>query len=110
MHDTGHILQRLFVTIEGRRGADPEASYVASLFAGGLPRVLGKVEEEAAEVLEAAQENDRRHLIHESADLLFHLMVLWASTGITPQDVLGELQRREGTSGHTEKAGRTTSS
>lgn len=100
------FLNTLFSTISGRKTASPEESYVASLFAAGRQRIVGKVEEEAAEVVEAALENDPRHLTHESADLLFHLMVLWADAGITPEDVIEELHRREGTSGHEEKASR----
>ncbi len=71
---------------------------------------MAKIEEESEEVVEAAFAEDNKHLIYESADLLFHLMVLWADAGITPDDVLEELKRREGISGHEEKAARHTGS
>ena len=100
------MLERLYATIEARRGADPDASYVARLTAKGRAKIAQKVGEEAVETVIAACADDTRALIGESADLLFHLAVLWADAGITPADIAAELQRREGTSGLAEKAAR----
>ena len=104
MSDT---LARLEATITARRGADPASSYVASLFAKGRPRIARKFGEEAIETIVAALAEDRTELVGEAADTLFHLMVLLADAGIPLADVLGELDRREGTSGIAEKASRT---
>ncbi len=100
-------LERLFATIESRRSADPESSYTAQLFAGGVGAIAQKVSEEAVEVAVAAHHTSSRHVTEESADLLYHLLVLWAGVGIAPADVWAELARREGTSGLDEKAART---
>lgn len=104
MSDT---LARLEATIAARRGADPASSYVAGLFAKGRSRIARKFGEEAVETIVAALGQDRSELVGEAADTLFHLMVLLADAGIPLADVLGELDRREGTSGIAEKAGRT---
>ena len=103
---TQSILDRLFTTILDRRGGDPATSYTTSLFAKGPPAIARKVGEEAIETVIAAMQDDRNAVIKESADLLYHLMVLWADGGISPADVLAELERREGKSGLTEKAER----
>ena len=100
------ILQRLADTIEARKGADAGNSYVAGLFAKGHDAVLKKVGEEAAEVLLAAKDGDRLHIVRETADLWFHCLVMLAWHGLRPEDVLAELQRREGISGVDEKASR----
>ena len=100
------ILHRLGKVIAERSRTDPASSYVASLFAKGGDAVMKKVAEEAAETLLAAKEGDKLHLIRETADLWFHSMVLLAWHGLTPDDVLAELQRREGISGVEEKASR----
>ena len=100
------ILSRLAKTIEARKTADAGSSYVATLFAKGHDAVLKKVAEEAAEVLLAAKDSDKIHLVRETADLWFHCLVMLAWHGLTPEDVLAELQRREGTSGIEEKASR----
>lgn len=100
------ILRRLADTIEARKGADREDSYVAGLFAKGHDAVLKKVGEEAAEVLLAAKDGDRLHIVRETADLWFHCLVMLAWHGLRPEDVLAELQRREGISGVDEKASR----
>lgn len=100
------ILQRLADTIEARKGADAGNSYVAGLFAKGHDAVLKKVGEEAAEVLLAAKDGDRLHIVRETADLWFHCLVMLAWHGLRPDDVLAELQRREGISGVDEKASR----
>lgn len=103
------ILTRLFETISARKAADPKSSYVASLFAKGTKKIAQKVGEEATETVLASAGGDKKEIIAESADLLFHLMILWAAHGVTPDDVTAELARREGTSGHDEKAHRAKS-
>lgn len=101
------IINRLTAVLESRRGADPASSYVASLYAGGRDRILRKVGEEAVEVLLAGQPGyDRQALVSEIADLWFHTMVLLLDAGAEPAEVLAELERRFGTSGHAEKAAR----
>lgn len=100
------ILQRLTDTLEARKGADPDSSYVAKLYTKGDDAILKKVIEEAGEVLLAAKDGDQSHLIYEIADLWFHSLVLLAHKGLSAQDVLNELARREGMSGIVEKANR----
>ncbi len=103
---SGNILQTLFETIQSRKGADAESSYTASLFAKGTAKIAQKVGEEAVETCIEALQNNPEKLKEESADLLYHLMVLWADQGLTPDDVLAVLEKRQGTSGHAEKASR----
>ena len=100
------ILQRLGKVIAARKGDDPSASYVASLFAKGQDAILRKVSEEAAETVLASKGGDKLHVVREIADLWFHSLVLLAWHGLTPEDVLAELRRREGISGIDEKASR----
>ena len=100
------ILRRLGETIASRKRADPAGSYVGSLFAKGEDAILKKIAEEAAETVLAAKGGDKLHLVRETADLWFHSMVLLAWHGLTPDDVLAELKRREGVSGIEEKARR----
>jgi phosphoribosyl-ATP pyrophosphohydrolase len=102
------VLARLFAVIESRRGADVKASYTASLLAQGTEEIVRKVGEEAVETMIAALKQRRAEVVKESADLLYHLLVLWADSGISPEDVWAELARREGTSGLEEKKARTT--
>ncbi len=102
-------LERLEATIAARRAADPESSYVAKLFAKGLPKIAQKVGEEATESVIAALSGSNDELVGEAADLLFHLMVLLAVKDISLAQVLAELDRREGTSGIAEKAARVDS-
>lgn len=97
----------LFETIQSRKGADPESSYTASLYAKGTAKIAQKVGEEAVETCIEALQGNKDSLAAESADLLYHLMVLWADQGLTPDDVLAVLQKRQGTSGHDEKASRS---
>ena len=99
-------LARLAAVIASRRGGDPERSYVARLFAKGGDAMLKKVGEEATEVVMAAKDGDARKLVGEVADLWFHTLIVLAAHGLEPADVLGELARREGTSGLEEKAAR----
>ena len=93
------VLERLFAVIESRRGADPESSYTARLFAKGTPKIAQKVGEEAVETVIEAMAGDRDRLTEESADLLYHLLVLWAATEVRPSDVWQALGRREGKTG-----------
>jgi phosphoribosyl-ATP pyrophosphohydrolase len=101
------ILQRLTETLEARKQASPESSYVAKLFSKGEDAILKKVGEEAIEVILASKEGDKSHLVYETADLWFHCMVLLAQHDLSAEDVLDELARREGVSGIEEKQGRT---
>ncbi len=101
-----NLLQRLGETLAARKAADPASSYVAGLMAKGEDAILRKVAEESAETLLASKEGDKLHLVREVADLWFHSMVLLAWHGLTPGDVLAELQRREGVSGVAEKTSR----
>ena len=100
------ILDRLAETLEARKGANPQSSYVARLYAKGTDSILKKVGEEAAETIIAAKSGDREQLIYETADLWFHTLVMLAHAGLGPNDVLNELARREGLSGLEEKAAR----
>ena len=99
-------LETLYATILTRRTGDPDASYVARLTAKGRAEIAQKVGEEAVETVIAAMNGDRADVIAESADLIFHLLVLWADAGIAPADVMAELDRRQGVSGLAEKAAR----
>jgi phosphoribosyl-ATP pyrophosphohydrolase len=100
------VLQRLAATIEARRGADPASSHTARLLAKGPAKCAQKFGEEAVEAVIEAARGDRNALIGESADVLYHLLVMLASHGIALDDVLVELARREGVSGLDEKARR----
>jgi phosphoribosyl-ATP pyrophosphohydrolase len=106
MADRDDVLARVAATIASRRGADPASSYVASLFAKGDDAILKKIGEEATETVMAAKDGDPARITSEVADLWFHCLVLLARHGLSPDDVLAELGRREGTSGHVEKASR----
>ena len=102
----GDSLDRLWRIIDSRRNADPATSYTAKLLARGRHKAAQKLGEEAVEAVIEAARHDNAALIGESADLLFHLFVLWASCGVTPSEVAAELMRREGTSGLDEKRNR----
>jgi phosphoribosyl-ATP pyrophosphohydrolase len=102
----GEALERLWRVIESRRGADPATSYTAKLFARGIPKIAQKLGEEAIEAVIEGVRGDPAALVGESADLLYHLFVLWAATWVSPADVAAELARREGASGIAEKKGR----
>ena len=101
------ILKRLEAAILARRGADASNSYVASLNAKGLDAILKKVGEEATEAVIAAKGGERAAIVHETADLWFHCLVMLAWHGVGVAEVLAELERREGRSGREEKASRT---
>lgn len=100
-------LSRLEATIAARRGADPEVSWVARLHQRGVPVIARKLGEEAVETVVAALTGSREELVGEAADTLFHLLVLLGAKGVPLAEVLAELERREGTSGIAEKAGRS---
>jgi phosphoribosyl-ATP pyrophosphohydrolase len=104
--ELGAALDRLWQVIQSRRGADPQTSYTAKLFSRGRAKIAQKLGEEAVEaVIEGVGDNPAA-LVGESADLLYHLLVLWAAAGVSPEDVAAELIRREGVSGIAEKRGR----
>jgi phosphoribosyl-ATP pyrophosphohydrolase len=100
------ILERLAATIAARKGADPETSWTAKLLAKGPEKCAEKFGEEAVEAIIEAVKGDRARLTSEAADVLYHLLVMLAARDVTLEDVLAELDRREGTSGIAEKAGR----
>jgi phosphoribosyl-ATP pyrophosphohydrolase len=100
------ILDRLALTLESRKQADPQSSYVAKLYHKGLDAILKKIAEEAAETIMAAKDGVREKVIYETADLWFHSLVLLTQQGIHPNEILNELARREGLSGIVEKANR----
>lgn len=102
----GRILDALHATIEGRRGADPASSWTARLFARGRVKIAQKVGEEAVETVIEAMRDDRDKIAAESADLLYHLLVLWADAGVKPEDVWAKLLARRGVGGLDEKRAR----
>lgn len=101
-----HVLDRLYLVIDSRKGADPDTSYTARLFARGRQQIAKKLGEEAVEALIEGIRGDKPKLVGESADMLYHLLTLWAATGVKPRAVWTELARREGLSGLAEKAAR----
>jgi phosphoribosyl-ATP pyrophosphohydrolase len=103
----GEALARLWATIEARRSTSPDTSYTAKLLAAGPAGVARKLGEESLEAVIEAVKGDNAALTRESADVLYHLLVLWAASGLSPDDVAAELIRREGTSGIEEKRNRT---
>jgi phosphoribosyl-ATP pyrophosphohydrolase len=106
MSDT-HTLDRLFATVIARKGGDPSSSYTAKLLSEGVEKCAKKFGEEAVETVLASVSGDKHAIAAESADVLYHLAVLWAATGVTPDDVYTVLKAREGQSGLAEKASRT---
>ena len=100
------VLDRLFAVVQSRRDADPTVSHSARLLSRGRDKVAQKFGEEAVECLIEAVAGNREALIGESADVLYHLLVLWVSSGVNPAEVWAELIRREGISGIAEKAAR----
>ncbi|MGH8501702.1 MAG: phosphoribosyl-ATP diphosphatase [Gammaproteobacteria bacterium] len=105
MHEAD-VLARLSTALEDRKHADPKHSYVASLYAQGLDAILRKLGEEATETVLAAKNGARQDIIHETADLWFHCLVMLAYSGISTRAVLAELDRRFGLSGLEEKSRR----
>ena len=100
------ILSKLAATLAARKGAAAESSYVAGLYAKGLDAILKKIGEEATETVLAAKSGNRERIVQETADLWFHTLVMLAQQGLSPDDVLSELERRFGRSGLDEKAAR----
>lgn len=100
------VLQRVHATLVERKSAEPESSYVAGLYAKGTDAICKKIAEEAAETIMAAKDGDRLHLVWEVTDLWFHSMILLAHFGLSVDDVIFELRRREGISGVDEKKSR----
>jgi len=107
MDQTWKTLVQLETLLDERRSADPATSYVAKLYARGDKKIAQKVGEEAVEVAMAVAADDNAELVKESADLLFHLMMLLKARGLSLSDVAAELARREGVSGIEEKAKRS---
>lgn len=103
---TEHTLDALYAVVATRKGADPKESYTGKMFAKGRNKIAQKVGEEAVETAIAAVAEGKEDVISESADLLYHLTVLWADCGVTPDDIWVELERRFGTSGIDEKKSR----
>ncbi len=101
------ILQQLDALLEARKAESADSSYVASLYAKGLDKILKKVGEEAIETVMAAKDGNAEHLVYEITDLWFHTLVLLAHQNLSSADVLQELQRRFGLSGLVEKAQRS---
>lgn len=102
-----HILDALFATVAARKGADPDTSYTAKLFSKGTAKIAQKVGEEGVETVIAALAETPDKVASESADLLYHLIVLWADQGVMPEDVWNTLAERQGISGIAEKASRS---
>ncbi|MFB3100171.1 MAG: phosphoribosyl-ATP diphosphatase [Gammaproteobacteria bacterium] len=103
---TDDVLGKLAQTLENRKNADPDSSYVASLYDKGLDEILKKIGEEATEVIIAAKSGEKTAIIHETADLWFHTLVMLAQQDLSPDDILSELSQRFGLSGLEEKASR----
>jgi phosphoribosyl-ATP pyrophosphohydrolase len=106
----GSILDRLFVTVASRRGADPATSYTAKLLSRGTARIAQKLGEEAVETVIEGVRGNAAGIVGESADLLYHLLVLWAAAGVAPTDVWRALEARAGRSGIDEKRARPSPS
>jgi phosphoribosyl-ATP pyrophosphohydrolase len=105
---SGEILDRLYEVVEAKRDDDPEKSYTAKLFKRGTGKIAQKVGEEAVETVIAATSEGPEDVASESADLLYHMMVLWADRGVTPEQVWETLAKRQGISGIEEKRNRKT--
>ena len=106
MSRLSEVIGRLESVIESRRGASPETSWTARLLHDGPPRAARKLGEEAVEAVVAAVAGDRDGLAAEAADVLYHLLVLLAAAGVSPDEVAARLEAREGASGLEEKAAR----
>jgi len=100
------ILKELDEVLKTRKGAEPESSYVASLYNKGLNKILEKLGEEATETLLAAKDGEAKNIVYETADLWFHTLVMLHHLGLSSEDVINELGRRFGLSGLEEKANR----
>ena len=104
--DMSQVLHKIAEVLESRKQAEADTSYVANLYAKGQDAILKKIGEEATETVMAAKDGDKDQIVYETADLWFHTLVLLANEGLGPDDVLAELDRRFGISGHDEKASR----
>ena len=102
------VLRRVSDILVARKQADPDSSYVSSLYAKGTDAICKKIAEEAAETIMASKDNDRLQIVREVTDLWFHSLILVAHHGLSVEDVLAEFRRREGVSGIDEKKSRTT--
>jgi phosphoribosyl-ATP pyrophosphohydrolase len=100
------LFNKIASILEKRKNADPDTSYVASLYAKGEDAILKKIGEESAELIIAGKTQDRQAVVHETADLWFHTLVLLSSLDLGPNDIILELERRFGQSGIDEKAAR----
>ena len=103
-----HVIDRLYAVVLNRKDADPDDSYTARLFAKGTAKIAQKLGEEAVEAVIEGVAGDKDALVMESADLLYHLVVLWADQGVDPSEVWAALADREGISGLAEKAKRSS--
>ena len=99
MENKVSVLIRLFETIEKRSNDDPSTSYTAQLLSDGKEKCIAKVREEALETIEAAEQEDISQIIYESADLIYHLLVMWKKFNLTPDQIYSELENREGKTG-----------
>lgn len=99
MSNKVEVLVRLFETIEKRSMDDPSQSYTAQLLSEGKEKCIAKLKEESLETIEAAEKEEISQIIYESADLIYHLLVLWKKFGLTPDQIYEELEKREGKTG-----------
>jgi phosphoribosyl-ATP pyrophosphohydrolase len=99
MSNKVQVLVRLFETIEQRSKDDPSQSYTAQLLSDGKEKCIAKLKEESLETIEAAEKEEISQIIYESADLIYHLLVLWKKFDLTPDQIYAELENREGKSG-----------
>ncbi|BAW79407.1 phosphoribosyl-ATP diphosphatase [Candidatus Nitrosoglobus terrae] len=104
-----NILDRLATVVNERKNSDPKSSYIASLYQAGQDKILKKLGEEAIETILAAKSREKKAIIHETADLWFHSLVMLVECGLEPDQILNELDRRFGLSGLEEKANREKS-
>ena len=99
MSNKVEVLVRLFETIEKRSNDDPSQSYTAQLLSEGKEKCIAKLKEESFETVEAAEKDEISQIIYESADLIYHLLVLWKKFDLTPDQIYTELENREGKTG-----------
>ena len=99
MSNKVEVFVRLFETIEKRSMDDPSQSYTAQLLSEGKEKCIAKLKEESLETIEAAEKEEISQIIYESADLIYHLLVLWKKFGLTPDQIYEELEKREGKTG-----------
>ena len=99
MSNKVEVLVRLFETIEKRSNDDPSQSYTAQLLSEGKEKCIAKLKEESLETVEAAEKDEISQIIYESADLIYHLLVLWKKFDLTPDQIYTELENREGKAG-----------